>query len=362
MFYRSVVRPLLYAFSAESAHRFVMACLAWLARSPRLCAWLGARLQHADPSLEVHAFGLRFANPIGLAAGLDKDAIAPHAFAALGFGFVEVGTLTARAQPGNPRPRLFRLPADRALVNRMGFNNRGARDAAARLARARPRRAPLGVNIGKTKIVPNEAALDDYAQSAQLLAAHADYLVVNVSSPNTPGLRDLQTVDSLRPLLGRVRNVLDTNRPDTRVPLLLKIAPDLADEDIDALGDLALELRLDGIIATNTTVSRAGLSSDPRQVEACGAGGLSGAPLKARSLAVLRRLRARVGDRVTLIAAGGIDSVDDVWERLQAGASLVQVYTALIYDGPLLPSRLARQLSERLRERGLTSVSQLKPP
>jgi dihydroorotate dehydrogenase len=361
MLYR-LLRPALYALSAETAHHLVMALLSLVARSRLLCALVRALFVRRDPLLAVEALGRRFASPIGLAAGLDKDAIAFHALAALGFGFVEVGTITAEAQPGNPRPRLFRLVEDRALINRMGFNNRGAQAAAARLQRdaARPREAPLGVNIGKTKIVANEAALADYARSAELLAPFADYLVVNVSSPNTPGLRDLQAVSSLRPLLEKIRNVLDTKRPGAHVPLLLKIAPDLADADIDAIADLALTLRLDGIIATNTTIGRAGLRTSAPQVEACGAGGLSGAPLKARALQVLRRLHARLGEQVTLVAAGGIESVDDVWERLGAGASLVQIYSALIYDGPALPSRLARELAARMRAQNISSISQLR--
>lgn len=360
MFYRLLIRPVLYAFPPEAAHHFTMRCLALASRSAVLCGLMDRLLGPRDPCLEVRCLGLTFPSPIGLAAGLDKDAVAVPALRALGFGSVEVGTITAQPQPGNPRPRLFRLLEDRALVNRMGFNNAGAEAAAARLSRLRPGRAPLGVNIGKTKVVANEAAAEDYAQSAGRLGVFADYLVVNVSSPNTPGLRDLQAIATLRPLVLRVRRELDRVRPDSHVPLLLKIAPDLADADIDAVADLALELNLDGIIATNTTVGRSGLRTAAPEVEACGAGGLSGPPLKARSLAVLERLRARVGDRVVLIAAGGIETADDVWERLRAGASLVQVYTALIYEGPMLPSRLARQLSVRLRSEGLTHLDQLR--
>jgi dihydroorotate dehydrogenase len=362
MFYRLCVRPLLYALSAETAHRWVMGMLAGASRVAPL-VWLVRRLlcvRHAD--LQVDAFGLRFPTPIGLAAGLDKDAEAYPLLSALGFGSVEVGTLTAEAQSGNPRPRLFRLVKDRALINRMGFNNHGAAAAAARLARLRDRPVPLGINIGKTKRVANEAALDDYARSAELLAPHADYLVVNVSSPNTPGLRDLQAVDNLRPLIERVRNVLDTVRPNRRVPLLLKIAPDLADADIDAIADLALALRLDGIIATNTTIGRAGLRTDRDQVAAAGAGGLSGAPLKQRALAVLERLHARLGDQVVLISVGGIESVEDVWQRLEAGARLVQVYTSLIYDGPLLASQLAAGLHRKLKTHGLQHADQIQRP
>jgi dihydroorotate dehydrogenase len=249
---------------------------------------------------------------------------------------VEAGTVTAQAQPGNQRPRLFRLMADRAIVNRMGFNNHGAAAAAARL---RGHRGIVGVNIGKTKAATDEIA--DYVASARAVRDVADYVVVNVSSPNTPGLRDLQAVDRLGPLLDAVRNELGT------LPLLVKIAPDLADEDIDAVADLAVELRLDGIIATNTTISRAGLKTSPDEVARAGEGGLSGPPLRERSLAVLKRLRERAGDRLVLIAAGGIDTPDDAWERLRAGATLVQAYTGFVYGGPFWPRRVNRELARR---------------
>jgi dihydroorotate dehydrogenase len=360
MFYRLLIRPVLYAFSAEAAHHFTMGLLTLLSSMPWLCVLLQRFFAVRDPRLEVKCLGLVFPSPIGLAAGLDKDAQAVPALGALGFGFVEVGTITAQPQPGNPQPRLFRLPQDRALINRMGFNNRGAEAAEQRLSQLQRGAAPLGINIGKTKVVANEDAAEDYAASAARLGPHADYLVINVSSPNTPGLRDLQAIESLRPLIVRVRAELDKAQPARHVPLLLKIAPDLSDQDIDAVADLALELRLDGLVATNTTITRSGLSTDKARVEACGAGGLSGAPLKARALAVLARLHARVGERVVLVAAGGIETADDAWERLKAGASLVQVYTALIYDGPGLPSRLARQLSARLRSEGIAHVSALR--
>jgi len=360
MLYRRLLRPILYALPPETAHELAMRSLALASGSRLLCAALARGLACRDEALRVDAMGLSFATPIGLAAGLDKDAVAAPGLGALGFGSVEVGTITAQPQAGNPRPRLFRLPRDRALVNRMGFNNHGAAAAAERIARQPPRLAPLGINIGKTKVVPNEQAIEDYAQSARLLGPLADYLVINVSSPNTPGLRDLQAISVLRPLLVRVRAELSSIQPQRRVPLLLKIAPDLADADIDVIADLALELGLDGIIATNTTVSRAGLVSDPALVEACGAGGLSGAPLKTRALAVMARLYARVGERVLLIGAGGIETVDDVWDRIRAGASLVQVYTAFIYEGPLLAAKLSRQLSQRLRREGLASVAMLR--
>ncbi len=294
--------------------------------------------------MRVRALGLDFPNSIGLAAGFDKDAVGYEALGALGFGFIEVGTLTGEPQPGNPAPRLFRLPRDRALINRMGFNNHGSADAVARLQR--PHETIVGVNIGKTKLVPEEEAISDYVASAKRLGPLADYVVVNVSSPNTPGLRDLQATKKLRPLLAAVREALDEVSPARRVPLLVKIAPDLADEDVDAVADLALDLGLDGIIATNTTIQRDGLASDAADVARCGAGGLSGPPLRQRSLEVLKRLRAKVGDRTVLISVGGIETAEQAWERIQAGATLVQIYTAFIYEGPLLPSRLAKGTAE----------------
>jgi dihydroorotate dehydrogenase len=275
---------------------------------------------------------------------------------ALGFGFVEIGTVTAEPQPGNSRPRLFRLPRDRALINRMGFNNDGAAAAARRLARRGA--GTVGANIGKTKRVPEADAIADFTASAQRLAPLADYVVVNVSSPNTPGLRDLQAVDKLRPLLAAVRRACDLASPTRRVPLLVKIAPDLADADIDAIADLALELGLDGIIATNTTIARTGLTTRDAAVAALGAGGLSGPPVKLRALEVLRRLRVRVGSRVLLIAVGGIETADDAWQRIRAGATLVQAYTGFIYGGPAWPRRLHRELAAKVRAAQLASVEQ----
>lgn len=302
----------------------------------------------------VQALGLRFPHPLGLAAGFDKNARGIDALAAMGFGHVEIGTVTGEAQPGNPTPRLFRLPADRAVVNRMGFNNDGAEAVARRLA-DRQRRGPgsrvvVGVNIGKTKVVPDDdqaAVQADYEKSAGLLAPYADYLVVNVSSPNTPGLRNLQAVDRLEPLLRAVRRRADAVTPGRRVPLLVKIAPDLADEDVVEVADMATAIGLDGIIATNTTIGRSGLVTPAAEVEALGAGGLSGRPLAGRSLEVLRLLNERVGDALTLISVGGITTAADVAERLAAGASLVQAYTAFIYEGPLWPRRVVRGLAAR---------------
>ncbi len=312
-------------------------------------------LRSSDPKLSIDALGLHFPHPIGLAAGFDKNATAYEALAALGFGFVEIGTVTGQAQPGNPKPRLFRLPADRALINRMGFNNLGARVVATHLTAQRS--VPIGVNIGKTKVVSEENAASDYVLSTRWLGPLADYLVVNVSSPNTPGLRNLQTVELLRPLLAAVKAEL--GQSSKRTPLLVKIAPDLNDADIDAIADLALELELDGIIATNTTVSRAGLKSTTAEIEACGAGGLSGAILKARSLEVLQRLYRRVGTRLTLISVGGIETPEDAWARLAAGASLVQIYTGFVYRGPLVVWSLQRGLARLLRASSFGSIAEV---
>jgi dihydroorotate dehydrogenase len=349
--YRAIYAVLLRRLPAEQAHRAAFWLIRATAAVPGLAWVLRQALRPRDPVLRVHALGLDFPGPLGLAAGFDKDGEGVTGLAALGFSFIEVGTVTARPQPGNPRPRMFRFPQERALVNRMGFNNHGAAALSARLRalRARPGFRPvIGVNIGKTKDVAEEDAVADYVTSARLVADVADYVVVNVSSPNTPGLRDLQSAEKLRPILAAVRGALDDASPRRRVPLLVKIAPDLADPDVDAVADLALELGLDGIIATNTTVSREGLG-DRAAVAGAGPGGLSGAPLKARSLEVLSRLHDRCGKRVTLIAAGGIETPADAEARLAAGATLVQAYTAFIYQGPFWPSGLQRGLAARLR-------------
>jgi len=335
----------------EAAHRAAFWLIRGVADIPGL-AWAMRRvLGPRDPSLRVRAFGLDFPGPLGIAAGFDKDGEAVIGLAALGFSFIEVGTVTAQPQPGNPKPRMFRFVQERALVNRMGFNNRGAAALSARLRalRARPGFRPIiGVNIGKTKAVPEQEAVADYATSARLVADVADYVVVNVSSPNTPGLRDLQAAGKLRPILVGVRAALDEASPRRRVPLLVKIAPDLADPDVDAVADLALDLALDGIVATNTTISREGLL-DSAAVADAGPGGLSGAPLKKRSLEVLTRLHDRCGKRLVLIAAGGITTPADAEARLAAGATLLQAYTAFIYEGPFWPRRVQHGLAARLR-------------
>jgi dihydroorotate dehydrogenase len=347
--YRAIYRGVLRHVPPEAAHRGAF----WLIRaagSVRPVAWGMRRVfSPRDPGLQVHAFGLEFPGPLGLAAGFDKDGEGVLGLAALGFSFIEVGTVTAQPQPGNPKPRMFRFPQERALVNRMGFNNHGAAALAARLRalRARPGFKPIiGVNIGKTKVVPEDESVADYVASARLVADVADYVVVNVSSPNTPGLRNLQAVDKLRPILVGVRSALDEASPRRRVPLLVKIAPDVADADVDAVAELALDLGLDGIIATNTTISREGLKDSAAVAEA-GPGGMSGAPLRQRALEVLTRLHARAGDRLILIAAGGIESAADAQARLDAGATLLQAYTAFIYEGPGWPKRIQQSLVPR---------------
>ncbi|KXZ61515.1 Dihydroorotate dehydrogenase (quinone) [Microbacterium laevaniformans] len=300
-----------------------------------------------DPSLRTRALGIDFDSPFGVAAGFDKNAVMSEGLFALGFGHIEVGTVTAVPQEGNPRPRLFRLIADRGLINRMGFNNAGASAAARRLGRSRHRgrRAVLGANIGKSRIVDVEHATADYVTSTKLVAPVADYLVVNVSSPNTPGLRGLQAVETLRPLLEAVRDAAGTT------PLLVKIAPDLPDEEVEAVARLAVDLGLAGLVATNTTISREGLTADASAVAAMGAGGLSGAPLRGRALDVLRVVRAVVPDEFCVIAAGGVESAADVQERLDAGATLVQGYTGFIYRGPLWARQINRGLVAARRTR-----------
>ncbi|EGG45707.1 dihydroorotate dehydrogenase 2 [Streptomyces griseoaurantiacus M045] len=334
----------------ERAHHLAVRWIRLVARVPVLRTFVAAALAPRHKELRTEALGLRLHSPFGLAAGFDKNALAIDGLAMLGFDHVEIGTVTGEPQPGNPRKRLFRLVQDRALINRMGFNNEGSAAVAARLAARTPVfRTVLGVNIGKTKVVPEEEAAADYVKSAERLAPHADYLVVNVSSPNTPGLRNLQATQALRPLLTAVRETADRAVTGRRVPLLVKIAPDLADEDVDAVADLAVELGLNGIIATNTTVAREGLGlrADPSVTGETG--GLSGAPLKERSLEVLRRLHARVGDRVTLVGVGGIEDAEDAWRRILAGATLVQGYSAFIYQGPFWARGIHKGLAARLR-------------
>lgn len=311
---------------------------------------LAAVLPVNDPVLEQEVFGVHFPRPLGLAAGFDKNAAAADSWSAVGFGYAELGTVTAKGQPGNPQPRLFRLPEDKAILNRMGFNNAGASEAARNLHK-RKTDSIIGINIGKTKLTPAEEAVDDYRRSASLLGDLAHFLVVNVSSPNTPGLRDLQAVESLRPILSAVQE-------STSVPVLVKIAPDLSDEDVDAVADLAVELGLAGIVATNTTISREGLNSDDQFVREMGAGGISGAPVAARSLEVLKRLYARVGDKLVIISVGGISTPEQAWERITSGASLLQGYTGLIYGGPDWIRDIHKGIAAQIRAHGLSNITE----
>jgi dihydroorotate dehydrogenase len=339
--YPLLFRTVLSRMDPESAHHAAMVVIRVLGVPP--FSWVARAITRPAPELATTALGLAFDSPFGVAAGFDKDVTGAAGLHALGFGHVEVGTVTAIPQDGNPRPRLFRLIPDRAVVNRMGFNNHGAQAAAARLRRLRQRsrRAVLGVNIGKSRVVDVADATADYVRSATLLAPLADYLVVNVSSPNTPGLRGLQAVETLRPLLDAVRAAAGVT------PLLVKIAPDLSDDEVVAIAQLAVDAGLAGIIATNTTISREGLVTDPATIAAAGDGGLSGAPLKTRALEVLRLLRETVPADFAVISVGGVETAADVQERLDAGATLVQGYTAFLYRGPLWARQINRGLAAR---------------
>jgi len=348
--YERCVRPALFRLDAERAHELAVRCLAGLGRLPPLCRALEALHRLPAAARPVEAFGLKFPNAVGLAAGFDKNAHAWPAAAALGFGHVEVGTVTAQAQPGNPRPRMFRYPAQLAVINRLGFNNDGARTVAARLARRRGpgrRRIPVGINLGKSKAADIDQATQDYLASFTWLADYADYLVLNVSSPNTPGLRTLQDEPRLRELLAAVTaaNRSRAAQPGrTRVPILLKIAPDLDFPQVDAVLGVVGAFGLDGIIAGNTTISRPGFFGGVDQ-----AGGLSGSPLRQRSTDVIRYIVRATGGRLPVIGVGGITDAASAGEKLDAGARLVQVYTGLIYRGPFFARDVARALADRQR-------------
>jgi dihydroorotate dehydrogenase len=347
--YRILFRLVLRRMDPERAHGLAFAVI-------RVLGLPGLRglvrlLTRPDATLAVTALGRRFDSPFGVAAGFDKEGLAITGLGTLGFSHVEVGTITALAQPGNPRPRLFRLVPDRAVINRMGFNNHGAAVAATRLASAgRARRRPVvGVNIGKSRVVDVDSAIADYLESTRLLAPVADYLVVNVSSPNTPGLRGLQQLDRLEPLLSAVAGAAGS------VPVLVKIAPDLTDAEVRKIAKLAVDLGLAGLIATNTTLSREHLATAPDVVAAAGDGGLSGAPLRVRSLEVLRLVRAVVPAEFCVISVGGVETGEDVAERLAAGATLVQGYTAFLYRGPFWARSINRELGRLRRTVGADS-------
>jgi dihydroorotate dehydrogenase len=333
-----LARPVIHALDAERAHRATIAMLKAMPRLP---------LPRFDPRLEQQVAGLRFASPVGLAAGFDKDAEVPDAMLGLGFGFVEVGTITPEPQAGNPRPRLFRLKEDRAVINRMGFNNAGQAEALARLAKRR-RRGIVGVNIGANKESLDRIA--DYALGVRRMSAVADYLTVNISSPNTPGLRNLQAGGELSELLSAVREARVSAGP----PVFLKVAPDLEAGDHDRIVRVAIDHGIDALIVANTTVSRPPL----RSFHAGETGGLSGRPLKALALEQLERFRVASGGAVPLIAVGGIESAEDAWARIRAGASLVQLYSALVYEGPGLAKRITEGLARRLAQGGFASIAE----
>ena len=341
--YKSVVKPLLFKLDAERAHHVVFDNLRRAVKIPGTKALLRGLYDYQHPSLEREVFGLKFRNPVGLAAGFDKNAALTDELATLGFSFVEIGTVTPRPQPGNPAPRLFRLPADGALINRMGFNNDGAAAVAARLRLRHDRRLLIGGNIGKNKDTPNAQAGDDYVAAFEALAEVVDYFVVNVSSPNTPGLRELQ---DKKPLISLLQQVQARNlaRSQPR-PLLLKIAPDLTDAQLDDILEIAHETQLSGLVATNTTIGRGGLATPAATVTGYGAGGLSGRPLRARATEVIRYLHQKSQGSLPIIGAGGIHSAADALEKLAAGATLIQLYTGFIYEGPGLVKKINQALA-----------------
>lgn len=348
-FYRSLVRKILFSLPPETAHELALHSLSLL--RPKFINDLVARRYHS--SLEIKRFGLTFQNPVGLAAGFDKNGVALEPLAALGFGFIEAGTVTYHPQPGNPRPRLFRLSEDQALINRAGFNNEGAAAFAMRVELHRPR-CVLGVSIGKSKITPLDKAIDDYLASFELVHKIADYIAVNVSSPNTPHLRELQQSEQLASLLA----ALQSQNADLKKPILVKLSPDLTKADIESIVEVVDRLHIDGIIATNTTVSRDNLRTHPKRVAACGEGGLSGKPLKHRSTEMIADLYRLTRGRIPLIGVGGIFTAEDAWEKICAGASLVQLYTGLIYQGPGIAHEINEGLARILAREGFANLDE----
>jgi dihydroorotate dehydrogenase len=364
--YQSLLQSLLFngfKADAEAVHQQLIRTCAWIDRQGD--RFMAALLRHqleqslglATPQLKQQLWGLEFPNPVGLAAGFDKDGVAAGLWSSFGFGFAEVGTVTYYPQPGNPRPRLFRLPLDRAAINRMGFNNQGAAAMAATLKARPPRQIPLGINLGKSKITPLEQAVEDYVGSFQLLQDLGDYFVVNVSSPNTPGLRSLQTEAQLAPILSALQQANAAHKP-----LLVKIAPDLEWAEIAAIVDLAQMYGLAGIIATNTTIARSGLKTaivrQTGQAVTDESGGLSGAPLQQRSTEVIRFIYQQTQGQLPIIGVGGIFTAADAWSKITAGASLVQVYTGWIYEGPWMVRRILAGLQSRLTEHGMKDLSE----
>ena len=367
--YQSAIRPLLFNLlktDPEFLHQQTIRSLTWWEQNHEHIPtnWLHTKLQQsfcfADPRLEQQLWGLHFPNPVGLAAGFDKDAAATNIWSSLGFGFAEMGTVTFHPQPGNPRPRLFRLPADSAALNRMGFNNSGAQAMANRLIAQRQKKytpvIPIGINLGKSKVTPLTEAATDYLQSFRLLKELGDYFVVNVSSPNTPGLRSLQDATMLSSILAALQESNNTHKP-----IFVKIAPDLEWEAIADIIALAKTYQLAGIIATNTTIRRDGLKTSI--IEATGnppsqeAGGISGTPVRDRSTEIIRFIWQRTQGEIPIIGVGGIFSADDAWEKIIAGASIVQIYTGWIYQGPWIVSRILAGLITKLDQNGLQSIS-----
>ncbi len=354
------IRPVLFCGDAEKTHYRAMAALTAAAKVPGVLEQLRSLATVRDDRLAIDVLGHRFQNPVGLAAGFDKDGRWHHLLSALGFGFIEIGTITDLPQDGNPKPRLFRLLADQALLNRLGFNNAGAELARGRLERQSPN-VVLGINIGKSKITPNELATTSYLKSFKLLWPFAHYVTINVSSPNTPGLRALQ---DRQPLLELLQAMEAANQELAREhsrpakPVLVKIAPDLNDAQVEDVVEIALEAKLAGIIATNTTIRRDGLKTAAEEVAKLGDGGISGRPVHARSCEVVRRLYRRSSGQLTIIGVGGVFDGDDAWRMLGAGASLVQVYTGFIYGGPLMVGAVNRQLLAKLEAHGLSHLSQ----
>lgn len=342
--YKSLVRPLLFRVDAEKIHHLVFRFLKLNSAIPVVKPLLKSIFVYNHPSLRKELFGIQFDNPVGLAAGFDKDAKLIDELASLGFGFVEIGTLTPKAQPGNDKPRLFRLPKDKALINRMGFNNEGVQAAVERLKK-RKSKVIVGGNIGKNKVTPNEDALSDYVKCFDALYNWVDYFVINVSSPNTPGLRELQEKEPLRQLL---QTIVDLSRSKEKYkPVLLKIAPDLTESQLQDIVDILRETKADGVIATNTTISREGLTTDASTIASIGNGGLSGQPLTQRSTEVVRFLRQNLGPAFPIIAAGGIMTPHDALEKLKAGADLIQLYTGFIYEGPSLVKRINKAIVQQ---------------
>ena len=337
-------RPILFLFNPEFIHYISFKVIKIGALVP-LKMWTWRFLfKVSHPKLEREVFGLKFENPVGLAAGFDKDAKLFDELASFGFGFVEIGTVTPLPQDGNPKPRLFRLKEDNALINRMGFNNEGIEGAVARLRRKKSN-IIIGGNIGKNKLTPNDKAVDDYEICFEKLFPYVDYFVVNVSSPNTPGLRDLQEKEPLTALLNSLQKL--NNQKEKRKPILLKIAPDLSNEQLDDIIAIVADTKIDGVVATNTTIGRKGLKTDKTKVEAIGNGGLSGKPVKAMSTEVIKYLADKSNRAFPIIGVGGIHSAEDALEKLEAGATLVQVFTGFIYEGPALITRINKAILKR---------------